>query len=101
LDIIDVKAQKDANTDSDHIVVGITLRAKICRVCMTRPEKQRRRLAVERLKFKYVVKQYRNELKSGFQSAHDVQTRCLNELRNSADDPNSKQNQSWKAHCNE
>jgi hypothetical protein len=30
-DIFDVKAQRGANTDSDHILVVITLRAKICR----------------------------------------------------------------------
>jgi hypothetical protein len=43
-------------------------------------KKQRRRFAVERLKSEDVATQYRNELKSEFQSAHDDQTRSLNEL---------------------
>jgi hypothetical protein len=72
-DLIDVKAQRGANIDSDHILLVITLRAKICRAYTTRQEQQRRRFAVERLKSEAIQE-------SEFQSAHDVQTRSLNEL---------------------
>jgi hypothetical protein len=41
-DVIDVKAQRGANIDLDHIFVVITLRAKICRAYA----KQRRGFAV-------------------------------------------------------
>jgi hypothetical protein len=78
--VIDVKAQRSANIDSDHILVVITLRAKICRAYTTRQEKQRRRFVVERLKSKDVATQYCNELEPELQSSHDVQTRSLNEL---------------------
>jgi hypothetical protein len=51
-DVIDVKAQRSVNIDSNHILVVITLRAKICRTHATRQEQQQRRLVVERLKSK-------------------------------------------------
>jgi hypothetical protein len=76
----DVKAQRGANIDSDHILVVITFRAKICRAYTTREDQQRRRFAVEKLKSEEEATQYRNELESEFQSAHDVQTRSLNVL---------------------
>jgi hypothetical protein len=40
LDVIDVKAQSSANIDSDHILVVIKLRAKICRAYTTRHDKK-------------------------------------------------------------
>jgi hypothetical protein len=75
-----VKAQRDANIDSDHILVVITLRAKICRVYTIRQYQQWERFAVKRRKFKDVATHYLNELESKSQSAHDVETRSLNEL---------------------
>jgi hypothetical protein len=57
--VIDVKG---ANIDSDHILVVITLRVKICRAFTTRQEQQRRSIAVERLNSKDLVTQYHNEL---------------------------------------
>jgi hypothetical protein len=69
-----VRAQGGANIDSNHILVVKALRAKICRAYMTRQYQQRRRFAVERLKFEDVVTQ--------FQSADDVQTHSLTELWN-------------------
>jgi hypothetical protein len=69
-DVIDVKAQRGANIDSDHILVVIILRAKICRAYIKRQEQQRKRFAVEKLKTESVATQYRNELESEFQSAH-------------------------------
>jgi hypothetical protein len=75
-EIIDVKAQRRSNIDSDsdldHILVDITLRTKICRAYTTRQEQQRRRFAVKRLKSEDATTQYLNKLESEFQSAHDV-----------------------------
>jgi hypothetical protein len=105
--------------------VIITLRAKIYRAYTTRLEQQlRRRFAVKRLKSEDVATQYRNELESELQSAHDVQIKKVvvtkvsysrnQEIRSgltrnvprlitkkSPGNPNSKQNQSCKAHSNE
>jgi hypothetical protein len=64
-DVIDVRAQRGANIDLDHILVVITLRTKICRVYTTRKDQQRRRFAVESLKSE--------RLEYEFHSAHDVQ----------------------------
>jgi hypothetical protein len=79
-DVTDVQAQRSANIGSDHILVVITLRAKICRAYTLRQKQQRRRFAVKTLKSKNVATQYCNELEYEFQSAHDVQTCSLNEL---------------------
>jgi hypothetical protein len=53
-DVIDVMARRDANIDSDHMLVVIKLRARICRASNTKPQ-QLRRLAVDRLKDKDVA----------------------------------------------
>jgi hypothetical protein len=117
-------------------------RAKICRAYTIRQYQQWERFAVKRRTFKDVATHYHNELESKSQSAHDVETRNLNELwygteekiknvaattvgytqkqekkicltrsvprlikkallKTNAADPNSKQNDSCKAHCND
>jgi hypothetical protein len=48
-DVIDVMAQRGANIDSDHMLVVIKLRARICRASNTKPQ-QLIRFAVDRLK---------------------------------------------------
>jgi endonuclease/exonuclease/phosphatase family metal-dependent hydrolase len=48
-DVIDVMARRGANINSDHILVVIKLRARICRASKTKPQ-QLIRLAVDRLK---------------------------------------------------
>jgi hypothetical protein len=37
-DVIDVMAQRSANIDSDHMLVVIKLRARICRASNTKPQ---------------------------------------------------------------
>jgi hypothetical protein len=48
-DVIDVMARRGANIDSDHMLVVIKLRARICRASNTKPQ-QLRRFTVDRLK---------------------------------------------------
>jgi hypothetical protein len=47
-DVIDVMARRGANIDSDHMLVVIKLRARICRASNTKPQ-HLRRFAVNRL----------------------------------------------------
>jgi hypothetical protein len=65
-DVIDVMARRSANIDSDHMLIVIKLRAKICRTNNTKPQ-QLRRFAVERLKNRDVASQYYDELESELQ----------------------------------
>jgi hypothetical protein len=65
-DVIDVMAQRGANIDSDHMLVVIKLRARICRVSNTKPQ-QLRRFAVNRLKNRDVASRYYDELDSELQ----------------------------------
>jgi hypothetical protein len=65
-DVIDVMAWRGANIDSDHMLVVIKLRARICRASNTRPE-QLRRFAVDRLKDRGVASRYYDELESELQ----------------------------------
>jgi hypothetical protein len=48
-DVIDVMARRGTNIDSDHMLVVIKLRARICRASNTKSQ-QLRRFAVDRLK---------------------------------------------------
>jgi hypothetical protein len=48
-DVIDVMARRSANIDSDHMLVVIKLRTRICRANNTKPQ-QLRHFAVDRLK---------------------------------------------------
>jgi hypothetical protein len=66
-DVIDVMVRRGANIDSDHILVVIKLRARICRASNTKPQ-QLRRFAVDRLKDRDVASQYSGELESELQS---------------------------------
>jgi hypothetical protein len=65
-DVIDVMARRDGNIDSDHMLVVIKLRARICRASNTKPE-QLRRFAVDRLKDRDVASRYYDELESELQ----------------------------------
>jgi hypothetical protein len=65
-DVIDVMAWRGANIDSDHMLVVIKLRARICRASNTKPQ-QLRRLAVDRLKDRDVASRYYDELESELQ----------------------------------
>jgi hypothetical protein len=60
-DVIDVLARRGANIDSDHMLVVIKLRARICRASNTKPQ-QLRRFSVDRLKDKDVASRYYDEL---------------------------------------
>jgi hypothetical protein len=65
-DIIDVMAWRGTNIDSDHMLVVIKLRARICRASNTKMQ-QLRRLAVDRLKDKDVASRYYDERESELQ----------------------------------
>jgi hypothetical protein len=65
-DVIDVMARRGVNIDSDHMLVVIKLRARICRASNTMPQ-QLRRFAVDRLKDGEVASRYYDELKSELQ----------------------------------
>jgi hypothetical protein len=56
-------ARRGANIDSDHMLVVIKLRARICRASNTKPQ-QLRHFAVDRLKDRYVASRYYDELES-------------------------------------
>jgi hypothetical protein len=59
-------ARKGANIDSDHMLVVIKVRAKICRASNTKPQ-QLRRFIVDRLKDRNVASRYYDELESELQ----------------------------------
>jgi hypothetical protein len=59
-DVIDIMAQRAANIDSDHKLVVMKLRARICRASNTKPQ-QLRRFAVD------VASRYYDELESELQ----------------------------------
>jgi hypothetical protein len=59
-------ARKGANIYSDDMLVGIKLRARICRASNTKPQ-QLRRFAVDRLKDRDVASRYYDELESELQ----------------------------------
>jgi hypothetical protein len=65
-DVIDVMARRGANIDSDHMLVVIKLRARICRASNTKLQ-QLRRFAVDRLKDRDVASRYYDELESELQ----------------------------------
>jgi endonuclease/exonuclease/phosphatase family metal-dependent hydrolase len=62
-DVIDVMARRAANIDSDHMLVVIKLRARICRGSKKNPQ-QLKRFAVDRLKDRDVASRYYDELES-------------------------------------
>jgi hypothetical protein len=76
-DVIDVKAQRGANLDSDHIVV-IKLRYRISRASNTTPQ-QLRRFAVERLNDGNVATMYRHELEAELSGASEPEPLNLND----------------------
>jgi hypothetical protein len=65
-DVIDVMARRGANIDSDHMLVAIKLRARICLASNTKPQ-QLRRFAVDRLEDRDVASRYYDELESELQ----------------------------------
>jgi hypothetical protein len=62
-DVIDVMTRRGANINSDHMLVVIKLRARICRASNIRPQ-QLRRFAVDRLKDNDVASRYYDQLVS-------------------------------------
>jgi hypothetical protein len=67
-DVIDVMARRGANIDSDHMLVVIKLRARICRASNTKPQ-QLRHFAEDRLNNRDVASRYYDE--SELQSVQD------------------------------
>jgi hypothetical protein len=65
-DVIDVMARIGENIDSDHMLVVIKLRARICRASNTK-QQQLRRFAVDKLKDRDVASRYYDELESELQ----------------------------------
>jgi hypothetical protein len=61
-----VMVRRGANIDSDHMLVVIKLRTRICRASNTKPQ-QLRHFAVDRLKDRDVVSRYYDELESELQ----------------------------------
>jgi hypothetical protein len=77
-DVIDVMARRGANIDSDHMLVVLKLRARICRASNTKPQ-QLRRFAVNRLKDRDVASRYYDELESELQGVQ-AQPLSLDEI---------------------
>jgi hypothetical protein len=65
-DVIDVMARRGANIDSDHMLVVIKLKARICRASNTKPQ-QMRFLQSDRPKDRDVASQCYDELESELQ----------------------------------
>jgi hypothetical protein len=65
-DVIDVIARRGANIDSDHMLVVIKLKARICRASNKKPQ-QLRRFAVHKLKDRDVASWYYDGLESELQ----------------------------------
>jgi hypothetical protein len=65
-DVIDVMARRDAYIDSDHMLVVIKLRARICRASNIK-QQQLWCFAVDRLKDRDVASRYYDELESELQ----------------------------------
>jgi hypothetical protein len=65
-DVIDVMAWRAANIDSEHMLLVIKLRARICSASNTKPQ-QLTRFAVNRLKDRDVASRYYDELSSELQ----------------------------------
>jgi hypothetical protein len=64
-------ARRSANIDSDHLLVVIKLRARICRASNTKPQ-QLTRFAVDRLKDSDVASRYYDELESALQKLEEI-----------------------------
>jgi hypothetical protein len=77
-DVIDVKAQRGANIDSDYMHVVIKLRYRIIRASNTTPQ-QLRRFAVERLNDGNVEKTCRHELEAELLDASEPEPLSLND----------------------
>jgi hypothetical protein len=77
-DVINVMARRGANIDSDHMLVVIKLRVRICRASNAKPQ-QLRRFAVDRLKNRDVASRYYDELESELQG---VQAQPLSLMKN-------------------
>jgi hypothetical protein len=60
-EVVDVMARRGANIDSDHMLVVIKLRARICRASNTKLQ-QLRRFAVDRLKKRDVASRHELQL---------------------------------------
>jgi hypothetical protein len=71
-------ARRGANIDSDHMLVVIKLRARICRASNTK-QQQLRRFAVNRLKDRDVASRYYDELESELQGVQ-AQPLSLDEI---------------------
>jgi hypothetical protein len=78
-DVIDVMARRGAKIDSNHMLVVIKLRARICRASNTKPQ-QLKRFAVNRLKNRDVASLYYDELESELQGVQ-AQLLSLDEKR--------------------
>ena len=67
-DVIDVRARRGGNIDSDHMLVVIKLRCRISWAYCTNPQ-QLKRFAVDRLTDGGVATRYRDELEAELQGA--------------------------------
>jgi hypothetical protein len=94
-DVIDVIARRGANIDSDHMLVVLKFRARICRASKPKPQKLRR-FAVDRLKDRDVASRYYDELEYELQGVQaqplSLDEKCKKTGRNN---PESSDKHHW------
>jgi hypothetical protein len=84
-DVIDVMARRGANIESDHMLVVIKLRARICRASNTNPQ-HLRCFAFDILEYKNVASRYYDELELELQGVQ-AQPLSLDEKYKKLEEP--------------